>query len=224
MRHREYRIRKAMMFVLAISITGIFWNMPLSAQFTTARLDGTVLDASGGLVPDAQVTAQNTDTGFKEIVATGPAGAFLFPRLPVGNYRLTVEKPGFFKYVQDGITLTVNQAASQVVTLQVGEVTQAVTVAADAELVTTGTAAVGQLIDTRRILDLPLNGRQAQSLVLLSVGTADVTNQNCGFNCNGGVYPGEQYASSSGGGPNGTNYQVDGNKCLLTNWRYQQAI
>jgi hypothetical protein len=128
----------------------------------------------------------------------------------VGNYRLSVQKSGFRTYVQQGIVLTVGQAASQRVTLQVGSVTQTVTVAANAELVETREAAVGEVVAQRQILDLPLNGRTAQSLVFLSVGTADVSIQNCGFNCNGGVYPGEQYASSSGGGPNGVNYEMDG--------------
>ena len=75
-------------------------------QYTTASLAGTVVDASGGTLPDAQVTARNTDTGFSQKTTTDAAGAFLFSRLPVGNYELRVEKPGFTSYVQSGITLT----------------------------------------------------------------------------------------------------------------------
>src|SRR2546426_1009166 len=196
-------------FWLAI-MTVLLWNPPLSAQFTTASFNGTVVDASGGVVPDAKVTVRNIDTGFKQAVTTDAVGVFLFPRLPVGNYRLTVEKPGFFTYVQDGITLTVNRAATQAVTLRVGEMTETITVAEEVDVVTTGTAAVGQLVDERRIVDLPLNGRTAQSLVFLGPGTADTSGRYCGLGCEGGVYPGQQQAAVNGGGPAHVNYQLDG--------------
>src|SRR5437867_5144472 len=143
----------------------------LYAQYTTASMAGNVIDPTGAMVPDAKVTVRNTETGFEQTVSTGATGAFLFPRLPVGVYQLTVEKPGFSTYVQEGMTLAVNQSATQTVTLKVGEVSEKVTVAADAELVTTGTATVGQLVDQRRIVDLPLNGRTVQSLVFLAAGT-----------------------------------------------------
>src|SRR5690348_1931072 len=79
------------------------------AQFTTASLSGAVTDTSGAAVPDAKVTVQNTETGFTLSVTTGPAGDYLFSRLPVGDYKLTVDKGGFTKYVQSGIQLAVNQ-------------------------------------------------------------------------------------------------------------------
>src|SRR5580693_690847 len=106
-------------------------------QFTTASLSGTVVDPSGAAIPDARVTVQNTDTGFTQTVAAGPTGDYLFTRLPIGNYKLTVEKPGLTTYVQSGIKLDVNQAATQKVTMGIGAVSQEVTVAADTSLVTT---------------------------------------------------------------------------------------
>ncbi|PYV88151.1 MAG: hypothetical protein DMG05_16010, partial [Acidobacteria bacterium] len=84
----------------------------LLAQYTTASMAGNVVDPTGAMVPDAKVTVRNTETGFEQTVSTGATGAFLFPRLPVGVYQLTVEKPGFSTYVQEGITLTVNQSAT----------------------------------------------------------------------------------------------------------------
>ena len=89
----------------------------LQAQFTTASLGGTVTDASGAVVTDARVTARNTETGFQQTATTTSAGAFIVPRLPVGSYELRVEKPGFALYVQSGITLVVNQAATVTITL-----------------------------------------------------------------------------------------------------------
>ena len=187
-----------------------FAASPLYAQYTTASMAGNVVDPTGAMVPDAKVTVRNTETGLEQTVSTAATGAFLFPRLPVGVYQLSVEKPGFSTYVQEGITLTVNQSATQTVTLKVGEISEKVTVAADTELVTTGTATVGQLVDERRIVDLPLNGRTVQSLVFLAAGAVDVTDRYCGLGCHGGVYPGEQQAAVNGAGPGAVNYQLDG--------------
>src|SRR5581483_6558690 len=158
----------------------------------------------------ASVKVQNMDTGLTQNTTTSDVGAFVFPTLPVGRYRLTVEKTGFAPYSQEGIRLTVNEAASQTVRLQVGGVSESVTVAADAEIVPTRTATSGQLVDQRKIVDLPLNGRQAQSLLYLAPGTVDTTSRYCGVNCFGGVYPGEQQAAVNGTGPGQVNYQLDG--------------
>ena len=182
---------------------------PLHAQFTTASLGGTVQDSTGAVVPEAQVVVRNVDTGLEQSAATEPTGAYLFSRLPIGTYELRVEKEGFNAYVQAGITLTVNQAATQDVTLQVGQIAEQVTVEAQAELITTRTATAGQLIDQRRVVDLPLNGRSAQSLLYLSAGTLDLTDRYCNVNCHGGVYPTEAEASVNGSGPGQVNYQLD---------------
>jgi hypothetical protein len=84
----------------------------LPAQYTTTSLGGTVVGATGAAVPDAGVTARNTDTGFTQCTVTNGAGAFFFPRLPVGPYEVKVEKPGFATYIHAGITVTVDQPAN----------------------------------------------------------------------------------------------------------------
>src|SRR3979411_1495330 len=86
------------------------------AQFTTASLSGSLLDPSGAALPEGQVTVRNVDTGFTLSIKSDAEGAFLFSRLPVGTYQLTVEKPGFTTYVQSGIQLSVNQNATQTIT------------------------------------------------------------------------------------------------------------
>jgi hypothetical protein len=184
--------------------------MPVAAQFTTATLTGTVSDSSGAVVPDAKVVVTNTETGFAQTVQTGADGSYLFPRLPVGKYSLSVDKPGFNPFAQTGITLTVSRTVTQDVSLQVGGTASAVEVTAEAPLVTTGTAQVGHLVDQKRIVDLPLNGRNAQALVFLAPGAVDVTSRYCGYNCMGGVYPSEQQAAVNGAGPGQVNYQLDG--------------
>src|ERR1035437_9200796 len=91
-----------------------------------------------------------------------------------------------------------------------GGVGQEVIVNADASMVTTESAEIGQLINTESIVALPLNGREVQQLVFLIPGAVNVSNQNCGSNCQGGVIPGEQYAKINGGGSNGVYYLLDG--------------
>jgi hypothetical protein len=169
-----------------------------------------VTDPSGAAIPGARVTARNTATGYALSTTSGPNGVYLFPNLPVGSYDLTVRRSGFTTYVHNGITLTVNQAATQNVTLQVGQITQEVTVRANTMLVTTESAALGQIVNQRDVVDLPLNGREVQQLVFLAPSTADVSGHYCGANCEGGTLPGEQYAKVNGTTSNGVNYQMDG--------------
>lgn len=184
--------------------------VPAAAQYTTASLGGIVEDPAGAVVPGATVTVQNQDTGLSRTVTAQPDGRYLFPALPVGNYKMTVTKSGFATYVQTGIILAVNQVATQNVALQVGTVTQQINVSANATALTTGTSTLGQLIDEKRITDLPLDGRQPQELLFLSAGALNETGNYCLVNCQGGVYPGEQDGNVNGGGPRSVNYQMDG--------------
>lgn len=180
-----------------------------TAQFTTASLAGTVRDSTGALIPAASVKIVNAANGFTQTATSDGAGAFLLPRLPVGEYTLTVEKTGFSTYVQGGLTLSVNQSANVDVVLQVGAISEKVEVQADAELVDTRTATNGQLIDQQRVTDLPLNGRTAQSLLFLAPGTVDLGRNGCVICGQGGVYPGEQTAGVNGTTRTQVNYQLD---------------
>jgi len=160
---------------------------PCLAQFTTANLGGVVVDATGASIPQAKVTVLNQHTGYTRTDMTAADGAFSFPALPVGTYRLTVEQTGFSTYVQEGITLTVNQVANQKVTLQAGSTTQEITVSADAAMVNSQSATISQLVSRKQLTDLPLNGRGAQALVLIAVGTVDATRVS-GILGQGGIY------------------------------------
>jgi Carboxypeptidase regulatory-like domain/TonB dependent receptor len=180
------------------------------AQYTTASFGGNVVDPNNAILPDAQVVVRNVDTGFVQSVTTDQSGAFLFPRLPVGTYELRVEKTGFSTYVQSGIKLAVDQAATQTVVMQVGQISEEVTVQADAELVGTRNGTLGQLVDQKHVVELPLNGRMAQSLVFLAAGTVDLGRNGCRICGHGGVYPGEQTAGVNGAGMAQVNYQLDG--------------
>jgi len=182
------------------------------AQFTTASLAGVVTDSSGAVIPAAKLTLTNQQTGLSHSLLSDVQGHYLFTGFPVGHYQLVVEKIGFTAYKQTGIELTVNQSATQNVSLQIGKVTEEVTVGANVELINTREATVGQLIDERRIVDLPLDGRNAADLALLGAGTVNVssTNTYCDVNCEGGTHPGERRINVNGIGPNAVNYQLDG--------------
>jgi hypothetical protein len=180
------------------------------AQYTTASLGGTVRDSSGAAVVDARVTVRNTETGFSQSAMSDVTGSFLFSRLPVGNYELRVEKAGFSAYVQSGMQLTVDRMATQNVALQVGAVNEQVTVQAGAELIETRTAVAGQLVDEKRIIELPLNGRRPERLVYLAAGTIDLGRNSCQICGHGGVYPGEETAGVNGAGIYQVNFQLDG--------------
>ena len=168
----SHLIRSAVRFWSAV-ILALSAGIIAYAQYTTASLGGTVYDPSGATVTDAKVTARNVETGLQKDSTTGTNGTFSFTALPVGAYEVTIEKPGFAKYIQQGITLELNQAANVTIQLKVGDLSQAVTIAADAELVNTQSGTVEQVIDQKKILDLPLNGRQPQDLLFLSAGTVN---------------------------------------------------
>ena len=114
------RARCGAAFVLSALFVVVMCATTALAQFTTARLSGTVMDNTSSAIAGATVTVEQTGTGYRQTAKTGASGDFVFPSLPVGNYQLTVEMTGFTTYVQKGIGLTVGQAASQKVTMQCG--------------------------------------------------------------------------------------------------------
>jgi Carboxypeptidase regulatory-like domain len=201
--------RASKLALLVIATIGLT-TVPSMAQYTTASLGGTVTDPANGAVPGAKVTVRNPETGLTKATVTGTNGTYLFPVLPIGNYDLTVEKTGFTTYIQRGIILNVNQAATQTVRLQVGRVSEHVTVSANAAVLSTRTGTLSQLVDQQRVIDLPLNGREPQALLFLSPGAVNETGNYCLVSCQGGVYPGEQDANVSGGGNRSVNYEMDG--------------
>jgi len=141
---------------------------PLFAQ-EVAQIGGSVTDQTGAVVPEVQITAIQTDTGVKRTVVSDTAGSYAIPNLPLGPYRLEAMKMGFRSFVQTGIVLQVGTNPTVPVQLTVGSVTDQVIVEANASAVETRTAGVGTtVIESQRILDLPLNGRQATDLIPLS--------------------------------------------------------
>jgi hypothetical protein len=186
----------------------VFTSAALFAQSAaTSQISGTIQDPSGSSVAGAQVRAIQTDTGLTRTAESGSDGAYLFQSLPTGPYRLEVTKEGFNKVVQTGITLQVASNPAVDITLQVGAVTQEVSVEASAAMVETRSSGVGQVVDQQRVVDLPLNGRNATDLIYLAGASAQAPNADLVSAKN---YPGEAPISVAGGMANGTLYMLDG--------------
>jgi hypothetical protein len=174
-----------------------------------AQIHGTVQDSSGAIVPGADIKATQTETGRTQTAVSGADGTYLLPGLPVGDYSLEVSSPAFSKYVQTGIVLQVGQNIQVNVALTVGSITQEVHVSADAAMVETQETSVSEVIDQKRIVDMPLNGRQITDLVLLSGGAAAPPNGPSRV-VTSHDYSGSAAISVNGGQINGNNYLLDG--------------
>lgn len=153
-----------------------------SAQVTTGTISGEVHDATGAVIDGAKVTVSNLDKGTSQTLTTDPNGHYYAPFLIPGNYQVRVEKEGFNATVQSGIVLQVDQQARVNITLAVGQVTQTVNVTAEAPLVNSQSASLGQVINTQAVEALPLNGRNFAQLVWLAPG---VTTGQIGENLSG---------------------------------------
>jgi hypothetical protein len=140
------------------------------AQEFRGTILGRITDPSGAAIPGATVTVTNEKTNVSASTVSGADGAYNVPFLIPGPYRVEVEVPGFRKFIQSGITVAINQRAAVNVVLQIGEVTESVSVAADAPLLETTTGGMGQVVDKKKVESLPLNGRMIFMLNQLAEG------------------------------------------------------
>jgi hypothetical protein len=179
----------------------------------TGAVSGKVIDPSGSLIAGAKLAVTSQATGLRREATSGSDGGFLFPLLPPGTYNLTAEASGFRGYEQRGVIVPVNVTVNATITLQLGAVTESVQVEANAEQVETRSGTLGQTIEQRKIIDLPLNGRNAATLILLTPGTADLNAGNArgaGDTALTFRYPGALSVTASGSRADGVNYQLDG--------------
>ena len=179
----------------------------IRAQEISASIRGTVTDGSGGAVNGAKVTAINADTGLQRTAVTNSQGAYVLVELPVGRYRVEAEAQGFKKYIQEGISLDVNQQATVAVHLAVGTATQQIQVTSDAPIMETTSTNLGQTVGEREILDLPLNGRDFTQLGLLQTGVVPLTPGL--LEAGGPAREGQAYAVN-GQRPESNNFLIDG--------------
>src|SRR5438128_3405900 len=138
----------------------------------TAQISGTVRDQSGAVLPGVEVTATQTATGIARNAVSNETGSFVLPNLPLGPYRVEAALTGFRTFVQVGIVLQVNSSPVINPVLEIGQVTEQVEVQANAALVETRSTAVGEVIETQRILELPLPARNVTNLITLTGGAS----------------------------------------------------
>jgi carboxypeptidase family protein len=171
---------------------------------TTGTISGTVIDEKGAVIPNASVTARNTERNLSRTVQTGSEGTYRFENLPVGPYEVSVEATGFAKYVQSGIILILNQNAVVDVSMKTGGVTEVVNVTENAALINTSNAEVSTQFDSRRLSELPLGPtRNVLAVALSAPGVSQLGSGQTGFAA------GISY-SSNGGRVRSNNFMVDG--------------
>lgn len=178
------------------------------AQSFTAQISGRVIDESGGVVPGAEVTATHLATGVARTVVSNDQGIYRLLNLQPGRYRIEAELVGFKKFVQEPITLQVNDHLALEIRLQVGEVSEVITVTGEPPLLETETASFGSVVNERTIQELPLNVRDSLALIVLTPGVITAE----GFGTGGGTDVGRNWFKSDfnvGGG------QMRGQEILL---------
>jgi hypothetical protein len=199
----------AFLLIILVGLAGT--GLLAYGQGTSASLTGQVTDPSGAAVPGAAVTVTNIDTNFMQSAKTDSVGTYLIRPLPIGNYSLAISAAGFDRYLQKGIVLTVNLAATQDVHLKVGAgKVETVSVTAEAELINTSSAELGSTVNEAAISALPLDGHDPSSLVFLIPGSVDVQHHGGETIQTGFSFPTETGAGIGSGRNGSTFYMLDG--------------
>src|SRR5947209_15742145 len=190
---------------------------------TRATITGTVIDQSGSPVPNVHIMATATATGTKSETVSSVSGKYTLPFLAPGNYTVAASAPGFKQFEQRGVTLDAGAQPVIDIKMDLGAVTENITVTAEAPLITSSNASVGQVVTAREVENLPVNGRTPLMLSTLAMGAVSVFEP-------GPVRPFDQPAAtqvSLGGGPVGANEsRLDGapKRRLRESARAQQVM
>jgi len=193
------RTRRLFALMVALLVLAV-GTARAQSQAANGTIEGTIKDASGGMLPGVTVTVHNTDTGAERVVVTDANGLFRAPLLPLGAYQVVAELTGFKKYEKTGIPLTAGSSAVINIDMEVGGLTEVVSVQADAAVVDLGKVDVGRNLNEREIHNLPLVSRNPYNFALLQPGVSGLENSEFGvprFSANGSLLR--------------INYQMDGN-------------
>jgi len=205
-------LRLAAVVVFSVALCGT-----LSAQRFGA-ITGTVTDSSGAVVPSATVKITDEEASIFRETQTDAHGYYIFPSVPPATYTLTVSATGFAPSVRRGVLLEVDQSITTDVTISVQEAQQNITVTAASVGVNTSSSTMTEVVDQRRLVDLPLNGRNAAALSLITAGVVQAPAEDAD---QGGskTFPGAVTVSANGARQNQTSYLMDGasNNDIYTN-------
>src|SRR5204863_5914130 len=164
---------------LTAAIVGVLLiTTPALAQTPTGTIFGNIKDAQGAVVPGATVTATNAGTQFSKSAVTDGAGEYALRLLPVGNYKVEVTIPGFKNFSQTGIVLEVGRNARVDATIELGTVSETVSVVGDSPLVDTTSAALTRTVGQNEVLNLPLVNRDLYQLLSITGGVSSNTSSN----------------------------------------------
>jgi len=194
-----FSVLSRILLLCAIGVTG------LRAQ-VTATISGTVTDSSGAAVSGAKVGVKNAGTDITQTTSTDAQGRYSVPELPVGDYQVQAAASGFQNVVHTGITLTVGAQSVVDFSLPVGQAQQTVTVEGQVSQVETSSASVGNVVEPTQMRELPLNGRNYESLLTLIPGVTPVPATTGVF---GAFYGTQQNYSVSGSRPEGQLFLLD---------------
>ncbi|HWF86506.1 MAG TPA: carboxypeptidase-like regulatory domain-containing protein, partial [Vicinamibacterales bacterium] len=191
-----------MLRALFAALMSVVLAAPAYAQSTATNgsIEGTVVDASGAVLPGVSVTITNTDTGAERTIVTNEKGLYRAPLLPLGSYRVVAELQGFKKFEQTGIKLSVGQAALINVTLGVGALNETITVNADSPLLDAARIDIGHTMSDQEVHNLPLVARNPYNFALVQPGVTGYENVEFGV----------PHLAANGASMR-INYQIDGN-------------
>ena len=193
-------------FLLLVSLSA---SVVAYGQTDAATIVGTVVDNSGAVLANAVVTITNVGTNAKTAVKTDSSGNYVATPLKIGNYTVGAGAPGFKEVTRTGIVLNVQDRLRVDFTMQVGAVSEQVTVTSAAPLLQSESSALGDVVESKQIADLPLNGRDYTQLAALTTGVVKITEGGNGLT--GG-------AQSSANGNAGGSFSVNGTRGLLNNF------
>jgi hypothetical protein len=209
------------MWVLVLFALAFLSPSALISQTSYGSINGTIRDATGAVVPGAQVTLTNPDTGVKATRETNASGNFVFVNISPGNYTLSVQASGFAKAEEPLFAVRVNDAQTHDVTLKLGNLAETIEVKAEAPMLQQSTSELGTVINEEAVKDLPLNGRNISQLLTLTPGatpisTAQGSTGGTGFNAPVAL-PGSSFIEPSINGQwNRSNmYTLDG---IINHW------
>ncbi len=193
--------------VLSMSAPSVF------SQNVSARLEGLVQDPSGAVIPGVTVAVTNEGTNITAESVTNETGRYIFVTLPPGSYKIQAELPSFKRAIRTGVVLQVGDARTVNIILEPGDLSESVSVIAEAPLMDLTTTKIGAVIETRQIVDLPLNGRNAMNLFYLAPGVNPLD----------ALGSQQQRGTVDGLAPNTNNLKVEGIFSSATNFDQSPA-
>ena len=194
---------------IALIAIGLMAGLDVTAQSTTSQqISGEVQDATGAIVMGATVTVVNRNTDLTRTATANESGIYVISNLPIGSYDISATAPGFKKSTLTGVELTVNSKLTVNLKLDVGNVTESVTVQAEAAQLETSSGEVGRLITGEQATQIQLNGRNFPQLLALVPGVS--TTYSSGFGLFGGYGVNNSGQSANGGRTDTFSWNLDG--------------